>query len=164
MVFDPPMTGENQQPRLIEVSTGKIRHSQSSTIFSDSLQTSTSKPPSPVEDTTIARFVQKSNWRTSVRSATMSTTIFVDARDDKLASSAEKERLALNHFSFFLKSHCLQMGVKAVEATQIPCHGIPKKKSKKTIFEFWDLMIGAFFTYMLKEARISCKSEANRLA
>ena len=75
----------------------------------------------------------------------MATAFFIDARDDKLASSADKERLALNHFSFFLKSYCLQIGIKVMEAAQIPYHGIPKKKSSKAIFEFWDGMIGAFF-------------------
>lgn len=76
-----------------------------------------------------------------------------DARDDELASAAGKQRLALAHFSFFLEGYCDQIGV--TDATEIPYHGIPKHRSNKAAFEFWD-KIGAFFTYMGRDARIQC--------
>ena len=47
----------------------------------------------------------------------MTTPVFyADARDDLNASAANKERLALNHFNFFLKTYCVQIGINIVEA------------------------------------------------
>jgi len=94
----------------------------------------------------------------------MTTPVFYpDARDDLNASAANKERLALNHFNYFLKTYCVQIGINVVEAVAIPYHGIPRKSSNKAVFEFWDLMIGAFITYMGNHARIGCNPEAERL-
>jgi hypothetical protein len=81
-------------------------------------------------------------------SITNDPTTYADARDDLLASAADKQSNALAHFNYFLKTYCVQIGIKIVEAVTIPYHGIPRKTSKKAIFEFWDMMIGAFFTYM----------------
>ena len=79
---------------------------------------------------------------------------YADARDDLNASAANKERLALNHFNYFLKDYLGHIGLNVVEAAVIPYHGIPRKSSNKAILEFWDLMIGAFITYMGNHARI----------
>ena len=81
---------------------------------------------------------------------------FVDARDDLLLKSSEKQKNALNHFNCFLKKCCLQIGIMAVEAAAIPFQGIPRKSSNKLVFEFWDKMIGAFVTHMATSARIGC--------
>jgi len=86
-----------------------------------------------------------------------------DSQDDLNASAANKERLALNHFDCFLKGHCVQIGIDIVEADSIPCCRIPRKSSNKLLFEFWDLMIGAFVTYMGNHARHECKPEKPRL-
>ena len=86
-----------------------------------------------------------------------------DARDDLNASAANKERLALNHFDYFLKGHCVQIGIDIVEADSIPYRGIPRKSSNKLLFEFWDLMIGAFVTYRGNHARCECNPEKPRL-
>lgn len=41
---------------------------------------------------------------------------------------------------------------------------MPKKPSNKAAFEFWDKMMGAFFTCMGTDARIRCNLKGNRLA
>jgi hypothetical protein len=52
---------------------------------------------------------------------TMTTPVFyANARDDLNASAVNKERLALNHFNFFLKTYCVQIGINIVEAAAIP--------------------------------------------
>ena len=91
--------------------------------------------------------------------------VYADARDELNASAANKERLALNHFNFFLQTYCPQIGIDVAVADDIPCRGLPKKSSRssKLVFEFWDLMIGAFITYMGNHARIGCDPEAERL-
>jgi hypothetical protein len=89
----------------------------------------------------------------------MTTPVFyADARDDLNASAANKQSNALAHFDFFLKTYCVQIGINIVEAAAIPYHGIPRKSSNKPVLEFWDLMIGAFITYMGNHARIGCSS------
>jgi hypothetical protein len=94
----------------------------------------------------------------------MTTPVFyADARDDLNASAANKERLALNHFNHFIKTYCVQIGIDVVAAEAIPYKGTPRKSSNKAILEFWDLMIGAFITYMGNDARIGCNPEAERL-
>ena len=92
-------------------------------------------------------------------------TFFEDARDDLNASAANKEKLALNHFNYFLKTYCLQNGVAVVEASSIPYGGLGtgRKPSKKVIFEFWDLMFGAFVTYIGNHAKHGCDPEGERL-
>jgi hypothetical protein len=47
-----------------------------------------------------------------------------DARDDLNASAANKEKLALNHFNYFLKTYSVQISVAAVEASSIPYEGL----------------------------------------
>jgi hypothetical protein len=95
----------------------------------------------------------------------MSMTIFYgDARDDPLASSADKQNNALSHFNFFLKTYCVQIGINIVEAVVIPYHGIPLQSSNKAIFEFWDKMIGAFFSYMGTSAMCFLNPKGRRLA
>ena len=91
--------------------------------------------------------------------------VYADARDDLNVSAANKERLALNHFNFFLQTYCPQIGIDVVVADDIPYRGLPKKsnRSNKLVFEFWDLMIGAFVTYMGNHAKIGCDPEADRL-
>lgn len=89
--------------------------------------------------------------------------VFCDARDDLNASALKKERLALNHFNFFLKFHCNQIGIHVVEAAAIPFKGIPRERSNKDVLEFWDLMTRAFVTCMGNHARIGCDPEAERL-
>ena len=91
--------------------------------------------------------------------------VCADARDEINASDAHKERLALNHFNFFLQTHCPQIGIDVAVADDIPCRGPPKKsnRSSELVFEFWDLMIGAFITCMGNHARIRCDPEAERL-
>ena len=87
----------------------------------------------------------------------MTTPVFyADARDDLNASAANKERLALNHFNNFLKDYLDHIGINVVEAAAVPYHDgiIPRKSSNKAVLEFWDLMIGAFITYMGNHARI----------
>jgi len=56
------------------------------------------------------------------------------------------------------------MGIKVVEAAAIPCDDIPRKTSNKTIFEFWDKMTGAFFTYVGTDATGGCNPKGNRLS
>jgi hypothetical protein len=95
----------------------------------------------------------------------MSTTIFYgDARDDPLASSADKQSNALAHFNFFLKTYCVQIGINIVEAAVVPYHGIPLQSSQKATFEFWDKMIGAFFSYMGTSAMCFLNPKGRRLA
>ena len=91
--------------------------------------------------------------------------VYADARDELNASAANKERLALNHFNFFLQTYCPQIGIDVAVADDIPYRGLPKKsnRSNKAVLEFWDLMIGAFITYMGNHARIGCDPEAERL-
>jgi len=91
------------------------------------------------------------------------TVFYADVRDDLNASAASKEKQALNHFNHFLKDYCGQIGIDVVEAASIPYRGIPRKPSNKAVLEFWDLMIGAFITYMGNHARIGCDPEAERL-
>ena len=93
-----------------------------------------------------------------------STAFYGDAHDDLLASSADKQSNALSHFNHFLKAYCVQIGIKIVEAATIPYHGIPRKTSKKAIFEFWDMMIGAFFTYMGTSAMCYLDPKGRRLS
>jgi hypothetical protein len=95
----------------------------------------------------------------------MSATIFYgDARDDPLASSADKQSNALAHFNHFLKTYCVQVGISIVEAAAVPYNGIPPQVSNKAIFEFWDKMIGSFFTYMGTSAMCSLNPKGRRLA
>ena len=91
--------------------------------------------------------------------------VHADAHDELNASAANKERPALNHFNFFLQTHCPQIGIDVAVADDIPCRGPPKKsnRSSELVFEFWDLMIGAFITHMGNHARIGCDPEAERL-
>ena len=98
----------------------------------------------------------------AVQSA-MTTTFHGDARDDLLASAADKQSNAIAHFNFFLKTYCIQIGIKIVEAAAIPYNGIPRKSTKKAVFEFWDLMIGAFVTCVGNHAKVGCNPEAERL-
>jgi hypothetical protein len=88
---------------------------------------------------------------------------YANARDDLNASAANKERQALNHFNHFIKTYCVQSGIDVVVANAIPYQGIPRKSSDKAVLEFWDLMIGAFVTYMGNHARIGCNPEAEHL-
>jgi hypothetical protein len=63
----------------------------------------------------------------------MTTPIFyANARDDLNASAANKERLALNHFNFFLKTYCVQIGINIAEAAVIPYHGIPCQANQQS--------------------------------
>ena len=96
--------------------------------------------------------------------ASLPPVTFADARDELLAKSANKQQNALNHFNHFLKSHCIQIGVAVTDAASIPCHGLPKKTSKKDIAAFWGKPIGSFFSHMGTEARIKCAPNGNRLA
>ena len=52
--------------------------------------------------------------------------VYADARDDLNVSAANKERLALNHFNFFLQTYCPQIGIDVVVADDIPYRGLPK--------------------------------------
>lgn len=54
-----------------------------------------------------------------------SNAFYDDARDDLLASSADKQRNALMHLACFLKVYCVQIGIEFVEATAIPFRGLP---------------------------------------
>ena len=67
--------------------------------------------------------------------------VYADACDELNASAANKERLALNHFNFFLQTYCPQIGIDVAVADDIPYRGLPKKsnRSSKLVFEFWDL-------------------------
>jgi hypothetical protein len=94
----------------------------------------------------------------------MSTVFYGDARDDLLASSSNKQSNALGHFNYFLKTYCVQIGIDIISASVVPYHGIPCQSTPKTIFEFWDKMIGAFFTYMGTSAMCSCNPKGRRLA
>ena len=94
---------------------------------------------------------------------TLVPVFYADARDDLNASAANKERQALNHFNHFIKTYCVQIGINVVVADAIPYRGIPRKPSDKAVFEFWDLMVGAFVTYMGNHAKIGCNPEAERL-
>jgi hypothetical protein len=90
------------------------------------------------------------------------TTFYGDACNDLLALSADKQSNALAHY--FLKTYCVQIGIKIVEASTIPYHGIPLKTIKKAIFEFWDMMIGAFFSYMGTSAMCYLNPKGRRLS
>lgn len=92
-----------------------------------------------------------------------SAVVLADARDDLNASSANKERYALNHFNCFLEIYCNQIGIDVATADKIPYRGTPKKSSDKAVLEFWDLMIGAFITYMGNHATVGCDPTADRL-
>jgi hypothetical protein len=94
----------------------------------------------------------------------MSTIFYGDARDNLLASSVDKQSNALGHFNYFLKTYCVQIGINIIEAAAIPYHGIPCQASNKAIFEFWDKMIGAFFSYMGTSAMCFLNPEGRRLA
>lgn len=96
--------------------------------------------------------------------ATAPSTFYADAHDENLGKKNEKEKLALNHFNFFLKTYCVQIGIKLVEAAAIPFHGLPRQKSNKKIFAWWSSLIGCFITYMGTNAKIKCDPKANRLA
>ena len=87
-----------------------------------------------------------------------------DAHDDLLASSVDKQSNALAHFNYFLKTYCVQIGINIVEAAAIPYRGIPHQASNNGIFEFWDKMIGAFFTYMGTSAMCYLNPKGRRLA
>ena len=87
-----------------------------------------------------------------------------DARDGLLTSAADKQRKALNHFTYFLKGYCVQIGIDVVEAKDIPYCGIPRKGSNKAIFEFWDALMGAFITYMGSHARSGCNPKGQRIS
>jgi hypothetical protein len=95
----------------------------------------------------------------------MSTAIFYgDARDDPLVSTANKQSNALGHFNYFLKTYCVQIGINIIEAAAIPYHGNPCQESNKAISEFWDKMIGAFFSYMGTSAMCNLNPKGRRLA
>lgn len=49
------------------------------------------------------------------------TTFHGDTHDELLLKACEKERLALNHFNFFLETCCVQIGMKKIfEAVAMP--------------------------------------------
>jgi hypothetical protein len=93
-----------------------------------------------------------------------------DARDGLLTSAADKKRKALNHFTYFLKGYCVQIGVKAVKADGVPYHGLLlhethlSQAALKSIFAFWDDCIGAFMTYMGSHARAGCNPKGQRIS
>jgi hypothetical protein len=85
-------------------------------------------------------------------------TFYVDAREDPLFKAAQKQRTAISQFNYFLTTYCVQIGVEIVKADAIPYRGLypidpeepvdhPRKVSQKTIFTFWNMMVGAFFSY-----------------
>ncbi|KAG7365133.1 hypothetical protein IV203_038336 [Nitzschia inconspicua] len=78
---------------------------------------------------------------------------------------SQQGAISFSHFNYFLKTYCVQIGVDVVEAVSIPYGGLGtgRNPSNKVVFEFWDLMIGAFVTYMEKHANIACDPEAGRL-
>jgi len=78
------------------------------------------------------------------------------ANDALLTSAADKQDKALKHFNFFLKGHCVQIGIDVVKAQEIPFCGITCRPSNKAVFEFWDALVGAFITCMSKHARSGC--------
>ena len=94
----------------------------------------------------------------------MNQSFYIDTRDDHLASKTTKQNNALTHFNYFLKTYCSQIGVNTVEANNIPHYGIPKGENNKSIFEFWGKMMGCFFDYMGKDAKVRCDPNGNRLA
>ena len=92
--------------------------------------------------------------------------VYGDARDDLLASSADKQSNALKQLNFFLKTYSVQIGVAIVEASSIPYKGLGtgRNPSKKAISEFWDKLVGAFFTYMGTAAMCYLNPNGRRLA
>lgn len=101
---------------------------------------------------------------TLMATSVATTTFYADARDDLLASAADKQSNALAHFNYFLKTYCVQIGIKIIEADAIPYHGIPPKRSKKAVFQFWDMMMGAFFTCMGTSAMCHLNPKGRRPA
>ena len=93
-------------------------------------------------------------------------TYYEHALDDLLISSSGKQSKALAHFNYFLESYCRQIGVNVVKAEEIPYRGITDEPNptNKAIYEFWDNMIGAFFTYMGTAAMCNLNPKGRRLA
>ncbi|KAG7356503.1 hypothetical protein IV203_001189 [Nitzschia inconspicua] len=63
-----------------------------------------------------------------------------DARDGLLTSAADKQRKALNHFTYFLKGYCVQIGIHVVEAkypTAASLQKDPTKLSSSFGMHFW---------------------------
>ena len=87
-----------------------------------------------------------------------------NARDGLLTSAADKQRKALKHFDQFLKGYCIQIGIKTVQAKDIPYRGTPRRSSNKSIFEFWDALIGAFITYMGSHAKSGCNPKGQHIS
>lgn len=88
-----------------------------------------------------------------------------DARDTLLSSAADKRRKALKHFNFFLRDYCVQIKVKVTEADEIPYHGLllSNQTDSKSVFKFWDDMMGAFITYIGKHATAACNPKRPRI-
>lgn len=89
-----------------------------------------------------------------------------DARDELLVSAENKQSNALNHFNFYLKRYCVQIGVTVVKAEDIPYHGLglPPSAASKDINEFWDKLLGAFFSYLGTAAKVRLDPKGPRLA
>lgn len=91
------------------------------------------------------------------------TVFYHAAQDGMLTSAAAKQKRSLKHFNHFLAKCCVQIGINVVAADAIPYHGIPTQRNNKAVFEFWDTMIGAFFTCM-GDARHGCNPKGGRIA
>lgn len=91
--------------------------------------------------------------------------VYEHACDRLLTSAADKERKAMNHFTYFLKGYCVQIDVPVVEnGRTIPYEGIPPQTEPREIFRFWDNMMGNFITYMGKHAKSGCHPDGLKLS
>lgn len=79
-------------------------------------------------------------------------------QEERLASSANRLKLSLDHFDFFMEGHCAQICISHVKAKDLPCHGVPPQPDQKAIFTWWASLIGAWWTYLSTYTAKGCKA------